>query len=130
MFTLELTNMFLENMFQMEDTTQKLWTIKVVMPLLGALDAMQPSQDMSPKAINADFAWSRISNGSKVLRKGHYGLEVEALQPSCKNCFNIERIDGDFGNGTRQEVIKFQSEAGQIPDGVVGQKQLPQLMRL
>ena len=94
-----------------------------VMPLLGALGAMQTSQDMSPKAINADFAWSRISNGSKVLRKGHYGLEVEALQSKLQTLgYNIERIDGDFGNGTRQEVIKFQSEAGQIPDGVVGQK--------
>ena len=43
-----------------------------VMPLLGALDAIQTPQDMSPKGINADFA-GRVANGSKVLRKG-YGL--------------------------------------------------------
>lgn len=94
-----------------------------VMPLLGAIDGMDTAQDMSPKLINADFAWSRISNGSKVLRKGHHGLEVEALQSKLQELgYNISQIDGDFGNGTRQEVIKFQSEAGQIPDGVVGQK--------
>ena len=92
-----------------------------VMPLLGALDAMQTSQDMSPKAINADFAWSRISNGSKFFGKVIMDLRLKHSNPSCKNWVQHQRIDGDFGNGTRQEVIKFQSEAGQIPDGVVGQ---------
>ena len=92
-----------------------------VMPLLGALDAIQTPQDMSPKGINADFAWSRVANGSKVLRKGDYGLEVEALQSKLQQLgYNINSVDGDFGNGTRQEVIKFQGTANQVQDGVVG----------
>lgn len=93
-----------------------------VMSLLGALDAMDTEQDMSPKAISAEFAWRRICNGVKVIRKGHYGLEVEALQAKLQQLgYNISTIDGDFGNGTKREVVKFQSTNGQIPDGVVGQ---------
>lgn len=93
-----------------------------VMTMLGALDAIDTEQDMSPKAISAEFAWRRICNGVKVIRKGHYGLEVEALQAKLQQLgYNISTVDGDFGNGTRQEVVKFQSTNGQIPDGVVGQ---------
>ena len=92
-----------------------------VMPLLGALDAIQTPQDMSPRAIDADFAWSRVANGSKVLRKGDYGLEVEALQSKLQQLgYNISNVDGDFGNRTRQEVIKFQGMTNQVQDGVVG----------
>ncbi len=92
-----------------------------VMPLLGALDAIQTPQDMSPKAINADFAWSRVANGSKVLRKGDYGLEIEALQSKLQQLgYNINSIDGDFGNKTRQEVIQFQGATNQVQDGIVG----------
>ena len=93
-----------------------------VMSLLGALDAMDTEQDMSPKAISAEFAWRRICNGVKVIRRGDYGLEVEALQSKLQQLgYNISTIDGDFGSGTRREVFKFQSSEGQVPDGVVGQ---------
>ena len=75
------------------DTIQKVVDQQIgVMPLLGALDAMQTTPDMSPKAINADFALESYFNGSKVLRKGHYGLEVEALQSKLQEFgYNIDR---------------------------------------
>lgn len=92
-----------------------------VMPLLGAIDGIQTTQDMSPQGITPEFRWRRVLNGQVVLRAGSHGAEVEVLQSRLQQLgFNIGTIDGDFGNGTKRVVIEFQNSVGQTPDGVVG----------
>lgn len=92
-----------------------------VMPMLGALGAIQTEQDMSPKGITPEFRWRRVLNGQIILRSGSYGAEVEVLQRKLQQLgFDVGTVDGDFGNGTKRIVIEFQNSVGQNDDGVVG----------
>jgi len=92
-----------------------------VMPMLGAIGGIHTEQDMSPSGITPEFLWRKVVNGSKILKSGHNGVEVEVLQQKLQQLdYDISTIDGDFGNGTKRAVIAFQTDAGQSADGVVG----------
>ena len=76
---------------------------------------------MSPRGITPEFLWRKVVNGSKVLKSGNNGVEVEVLQQRLQQLgYDISTIDGDFGNGTKRAVIAFQTDVGQSADGVVG----------
>jgi peptidoglycan hydrolase-like protein with peptidoglycan-binding domain len=57
-----------------------------------------------------------------VLKRGHKGEEVEALQTEL-NALGVHcDIDGHFGPGTESAVKMFQKAFGLTADGVVGPK--------
>lgn len=91
-----------------------------VMPMLGAIGGLPEEMNMSPKRADQAFAWARVLNGSKVLRQGDHGMEVEALQSKLAQLGYDIGQDGDFGPGTKNTVIQFQSDHGLGTDGVVG----------
>jgi lysozyme family protein len=96
-----------------------------IIPLVGALDGFGPNRDLSPKAINDEFAWNRVINGQKMLRVGDNGLEVQALQQKLQQLGYAVTPDGSFGPQTTRAVSKFQedfSEQGLSVDGIVGKK--------
>lgn len=58
-----------------------------------------------------------------VLRKGNKGVHVETLQKLLNNASATQITpDKDFGPATDRAVRAFQTSAGLVPDGIVGQK--------
>lgn len=56
-----------------------------------------------------------------LLRRGHRGAPVRQLQRRLENLgFDVGRVDGVFGAGTKQAVRRFQRAFGLEVDGVVG----------
>ncbi|TYQ26807.1 peptidoglycan-binding protein [Pseudanabaena sp. UWO311] len=56
-----------------------------------------------------------------ILRQGSKGSAVSELQQLLQSKgFYSGKIDGDFGAGTTNAVLKFQKENGLVPDGIVG----------
>lgn len=91
-----------------------------VMPMLGAIGGLPESMDMAPKLIDHDFAWAKVLNGSKILKQGDNGMEVEALQSKLALLGYEIGQDGDFGPGTKRIVLQFQNDQGLGADGVIG----------
>lgn len=91
-----------------------------VMPMLGALGGVESENDLSPQLIDEEFAWQRVLSGVKLLRQGAYGIEVTALQNKLRLLKFELSNDGDFGPGTKREVMAFQRSRGIQDDGVVG----------
>ncbi|RUP86635.1 C40 family peptidase [Dermabacter sp. HSID17554] len=58
--------------------------------------------------------------GSKPLRTGQRGQQVQALQSLLNHHGASIKIDGSFGRKTRNAVVTFQSSSGIGVDGVVG----------
>ncbi|NJN85798.1 MAG: hypothetical protein HC881_05140 [Leptolyngbyaceae cyanobacterium SL_7_1] len=58
-----------------------------------------------------------------MLKQGAMGSQVVELQKRLKEKnFNIGKVDGDFGPGTKTAVMAFQKSVGLTPDGVAGEK--------
>lgn len=58
-----------------------------------------------------------------TVKFGNRGTTVEQLQLALFRAgYYSSRIDGLFGNGTRQAVISFQSRNNLVPDGIAGAK--------
>ena len=56
-----------------------------------------------------------------ILRQGSKGSAVAELQQLLQSKgFYSGKIDGDFGAGTTNAVLKFQKENGLVPDSIVG----------
>jgi peptidoglycan hydrolase-like protein with peptidoglycan-binding domain len=56
-----------------------------------------------------------------ILRQGSKGNAVSELQQLLQNKgFYTGKIDGDFGQGTLNAVLKFQKDNGLLADGIVG----------
>jgi peptidoglycan hydrolase-like protein with peptidoglycan-binding domain len=56
-----------------------------------------------------------------ILRQGSKGSAVSELQQLLQSKgFYSGKIDGDFGAGTTNAVLKFQKANGLVPDGIVG----------
>ena len=60
---------------------------------------------------------------SGPLSAGDSGAEVKTLQQALKQLgFYDAAVDGDFGQGTTDAVIAFQTANNLKPDGIVGQE--------
>ena len=60
-----------------------------------------------------------------LLSGGSKGAEVERLQRRLAELgFYTGKVDGDYGNGTKQAVIVFQRQHGLDADGIAGEKTL------
>lgn len=58
-----------------------------------------------------------------TLRKGMKGNEVKVLQVKLNQLgYSTNGIDGIFGNGTYNAVVKFQKNCRLVADGIVGRK--------
>lgn len=59
--------------------------------------------------------------GESVLKLGMNGEDVTVLQTKLKALgYDIDNIDGDFGNVTLRAVLAFQTDNGMDADGIVG----------
>jgi murein DD-endopeptidase MepM/ murein hydrolase activator NlpD len=68
--------------------------------------------------------------GSRVMRRGHRGWDVAALQfMLARRGFSPGGIDGGFGAATRRAVKRAQRSAGIAPDGLAGPGTLRALRR-
>ena len=62
------------------------------------------------------------------LKEGDFGTNVELLQSILKKLgFYSRKIDGIFGQSTKEAVIKFQKNFGVTPDGIVGENTFARL---
>lgn len=57
-----------------------------------------------------------------VLREGALGLDVVRLQALLNAHGAALEVDGDFGNGTKMAVKKFQDDHNLVADGIVGRQ--------
>lgn len=58
-----------------------------------------------------------------ALRQGDSGEEVKAVQRKLRQWGYYDgAVDGIYGSGTRQAVVKFQQKNGLTADGIVGEK--------
>ena len=76
------------------------------------------------------FSCMQIVQAEKVqtLKKGSRGAAVKTLQTALKDLgFYQGKIDGIFGNGTRNAVKAYQRKNGLKADGVAGPKTLGKL---
>lgn len=75
-------------------------------------------------SITADAA---ISTGS-VLKKGSRGQQVKYLQMNLNALgYGAGSVDGVFGNGTKNAVIRFQKANGLSADGMAGPKTIQKM---
>jgi LysM repeat protein len=59
--------------------------------------------------------------GRRDLVRGEIGWDVSVLQfLLARHGFAPPRMNGNFGDGTRRAVIRFQRHVGLVPDGIVG----------
>ncbi|MEB3231050.1 MAG: peptidoglycan-binding protein [Leptolyngbyaceae bacterium] len=66
-----------------------------------------------------------------LVRQGDMGEEVVALQRSLQNLgYAVGSIDGIFGMGTKNAVIRFQQQHGLTVDGIAGNQTLGKLAEL
>ena len=62
-----------------------------------------------------------------LLRSGHRGPSVKALQSALRRAGHPIIIDGVFGPATRRAVIGFQAAQGLAPDGMAGPRTMSRL---
>jgi len=101
-----------------------------VIPMVGALQGLNTTQDMTPKAVDASFVWSKVLSGQLLLKQGTNGPEVELLQQKLQQAGYSVTVDGDFGPGTARAVREFQEDHqhfGLSVDGIVGKGTATQL---
>ena len=66
----------------------------------------------------------------RQLKKGSTGIRVEKLQNRLRELgYLAQEVDGDYGDRTKEAVIRFQGQAGLKEDGIAGVKTLKALDR-
>ncbi len=99
--------------------------------LLGAGGAVQtqvpvaaPMQGAAPASTQAPAgAVASASGTTATVRPGARGPEVVELQTLLNaRGYDVGTPDGKFGNGTKAQVMAFQSSRGLTADGVVGRR--------
>ena len=85
---------------------------------------------VGPRTLRALGRRGRPRLGSRVMRRGHRGWDVAALQfLLTRRGFSPGGIDGGFGPNTRAGVLRFQRTAGLGADGLAGPATLGALRR-
>jgi Peptidase family M23/Putative peptidoglycan binding domain len=83
-----------------------------------------------PKTRRALGRRGRPRLGSRVMRRGHRGWDVAALQFMLRRRgFSPRGIDGGFGRNTRRAVIRFQRARRLVADGLAGPATIRSLKR-
>lgn len=89
------------------------------------LDTVKSSQQTSTQT-KPKFEWKttlatpdNVENG-EVVKIGMYGSIVKQIQQLLTNSGYKVKIDGKFGNQTKNMVMKFQGDMGLKKDGLVG----------
>lgn len=74
------------------------------------------------------LVFSCAVSSSALSKMGSQGKEVEKIQTELKSRgYYTGNIDGVFGTGTKNAVIKFQKDNGLVADGIAGKKTLSAL---
>jgi hypothetical protein len=72
-----------------------------------------------------------LETSMQTLRRGAKGTDVSLLQEKLRDMgYYTKSIDGDYGSGTKQAVMKFQEIHGLSADGVVGPKTFQKIISL
>ena len=100
-----------------------------VVPLMGSINGLTSSNDLSPREITKEDLWDRVVSGQKILKRGAHGREVTVMQEHLKDLGYLESVDGDFGPGTERAIIDFQKDHELSPDAVVGPGTASAIMR-
>lgn len=83
-----------------------------------AVRHFQRVRGLRPDGVVGPATWARLVI---TVRKGSRGDAVRALQHSLRFAYGYRiKIDGFFGNATRDAVRKFQGRFGLFRDGVAG----------
>jgi peptidoglycan hydrolase-like protein with peptidoglycan-binding domain len=83
-----------------------------------------------PKTRRALGRWGRPNLGSRLIRRGHRGWDVAALQfLLVRRGYSPGPIDGVFGAGTTTAVTSFQTAARLAVDGIAGPATIDALRR-
>ena len=89
----------------------------------GSTESGKSSSQQSPKATGADGAVKQDGGsqhlGERTLRQGMQGHDVRVLQGYLTLVGYATNVDGDFGAGTKVNVIKFEQAQNLAADGVV-----------
>ncbi|NEQ96657.1 MAG: SH3 domain-containing protein [Cyanothece sp. SIO2G6] len=66
-----------------------------------------------------------------LVRQGDMGEDVSELQTSLQNLgYSVGSIDGIFGNGTKNALMRFQQQHGLTVDGIAGTRTFAKLAEL
>ena len=91
----------------------KLSSLVVALGLTGALVAIPTAAEAKPRAAK--------SLGDRALRVGTSGPDVRELQKLLRQVgFKIKKVDGQFGQATKQAVQRFQAARSLQASGTVG----------
>jgi hypothetical protein len=83
-----------------------------------------------PRTRRASGRRGRPRLGSRVMRRGHRGWDVAALQFMLRRRgFSPRAIDGGFGRNTKRAVRRYQRAAGLVVDGLAGRATIRSLAR-
>lgn len=71
----------------------------------------------------------KVNSAYPILKKGSYGSDVKKLQLLLNSAGYGTKVDGIFGNATKESVMAFQIEYNLVPvDGIVGRKTWTKLL--
>lgn len=99
--------------------TKKLQRIICVITIIAAITTCT----LSFTGVIAPKNDTRALSEAAVLKQGSTGSQVKTLQTKLKRWgYYNGSVDGIFGRGTREAVIRFQRKNGLSADGIVGSK--------
>ncbi|QKW07938.1 peptidoglycan-binding protein [Streptomyces sp. NA04227] len=83
----------------------------------AAVTAFQKSKGLTADGIAGPLTWQALAD---TLRAGSGGNPVKAAQFLLNGHGAALKVDGQFGQGTKDAVTAFQKSRGLTPDGIVG----------
>ncbi len=98
----------------------------------GAVVDFQSNNGLDADGIVGEATWAalgyqggggpsaKVSGGNEMIDHGSKGSAVRKLQQALVDLGYEIDVDGDFGDGTYNAVVDFQSNNGLDADGVVG----------
>lgn len=102
------------------------WTHWMYLPFIDYGEGIEDAEEKKPEPVQKDVAL-----GSRLLKKGSKGADVEALQEALNELgFESGEVDGDFGSQTYAAVKRMQKAAGIEIDGKYGVQSHAALMEM